>query len=74
MAEWIDVKERLPDEPGFYIVWVDDPVGPHADACHYHSLRAQGGWHRFYVTHWQPMLEPPAGQRTLASPVRGDWR
>jgi len=59
-SPWIAVADRLPDTPGFYIVWVNDPIGGHADAQHYHPLRELGGWKRHYVTHWQPMLAGPS--------------
>lgn len=64
MMEWISAKEKLPDKPGEYIVFVKNLTGrityfnPVFVASFYY------GWHfqacdDNVVTHWMPLPEPP---------------
>ena len=60
MAEWISVKDRLPDKNGNYLVSVT------SDFAGVHVANFQSGeaflWYPFIksdVTHWMPLPEPP---------------
>ncbi|MBR5874526.1 MAG: DUF551 domain-containing protein [Oscillospiraceae bacterium] len=61
MAEWISVKDRLPEDDADYLVWV-------ADACTVERAMyyGDGEWLTEdlenltrLVTHWMPLPEPP---------------
>lgn len=66
MAEWISVKERLPEEKGEYFVayhpcWWDD-VKYDKRFVGLDTFRGKTSWarHKFQrVTHWMPLPEPP---------------
>lgn len=61
MAEWIGVKDRLPEELRRVLVFVPEKRGlmgkPDIDT----DRVANGRWVRWgeYVTHWMPLPEPP---------------
>ena len=77
VQEWISVKDRLPEKNGCYIVtacdegcscdegiWYDTVV---IEAEHY---KGEWSWNEngteyditCFVTHWQPMPQPPKGE------------
>nr|DAR20710.1 MAG TPA: Protein of unknown function (DUF551) [Caudoviricetes sp.] len=59
--EWVSVKDRLPEEPGTYLVSCVSN-GPYF--CGTHTITAQWNgkcwWRTKYqkFTHWMPMPEP----------------
>lgn len=54
-AEWISVKERLPEWFGWYLVCSRGRVEPvWFDITGWSNMR----WPQ-YVTHWMPLPEPP---------------
>lgn len=60
---WISVGDRLPKKCDFYLVW-DDVEKSRFEACFIPEkqiFRYQGGNITDYVTHWQPLPQPPAG-------------
>ena len=58
-ARMIPVEERLPENPGWYMVRVSDPAGKvnHIEPKWYHG---RGKWdvYTWTVTHWQQKPEP----------------
>lgn len=72
-AEWISVKERLPETEGWYFVWDDVQetvkkrffyrIPPNFPVETYPHIREYFGnvsdYKRF--THWMPLPEPPKG-------------
>ena len=46
MGKWINVKDRLPESAGWYLVFFRGKKWPFDN--HYHK-----------VTHWMPLPEPP---------------
>ena len=62
MMDWIDVKERLPEEDGQYLVY---GIGLASRADHYANGQwwKQHGWQpdelKRKVTHWMPLPQPP---------------
>ena len=61
VQEWISVKDRLPEEDGYYLCYVESFV---FQGSHFITLL------NFYVgegfgdvvTHWMPLPEPPKGE------------
>lgn len=63
MAEWISVKERLPEEKkAHYLCYLDDDS---IAVCYWSNISINGirwEWHNpnwKEVTHWMPLPEPP---------------
>jgi hypothetical protein len=55
MSEWISVKDRLPEEAGYYLVYPRDK---------YHTSWFNRGFavttlYSIKVTHWMPLPQPP---------------
>lgn len=70
-GEWIPVTERLPDEPGFYIVYTDSSYNPirmlrYGMAAPV-AFRNENNWYdekgqhiySWLVKYWMPLPEPP---------------
>jgi hypothetical protein len=71
MSEWISVRDRMPEEPGAYLValvtyrqerylavaYPRDGWWDVAGWCREYKHR--DGVHNFDVTHWMPLPEPP---------------
>ena len=55
MTDWISVKDRLPVKDGDYLVYAP-AMGTMIKVLH--IIRPQEGFIS-YVTHWQPLPEPP---------------
>jgi len=58
MAEWISVKDRLPED-GSYVLVFDD-LGYGYTICVSLYLRRRG--FKQQTTHWMPLPEPPKGE------------
>lgn len=68
VQEWISVKERLPDKPGYYLTFAHGKTGGYCHV-HYHYPNdlykkvpfAIGENHPAYYppTHWMPLPQPP---------------
>lgn len=69
MSNWISVKERLPEESGFFITWqgISKYIG-RPEILYYHKDEDDGfkwsttknGWTAgLKITHWMPLPEPP---------------
>lgn len=60
MCDWISVKEKMPEEIGDYLTYIQKPLFN----LFYRDVLTFGGECGFldqgkYVTHWQPLPEPP---------------
>jgi hypothetical protein len=72
MSEWIDVKDRLPDEVDSYLVYRPDSDPPYVT-----SLWEEGEWWPERgdvaldgITHWMPLPDPPAPKLTAKEALR----
>lgn len=61
--EWISVKDRLPEDGGYTIVYMDDGHHKHVTFAKYQKrlkrwelTGVRAYWH---ITHWMPMPDPP---------------
>ena len=67
MAEWISVKDRLPESPRFVLVFVRHPPKGEFPAwsCMMTDMYLGNGWlenadsEAHEITHWMPLPEPP---------------
>ena len=65
MADWISVKDRLPDEETEYLCWFGDfPMGAFARVCRWNKIRGAFWCYSdnvkwAFVTHWMPLPEAP---------------
>lgn len=61
MHEWISVKDRMPDDSTFVLVFGrETPIGEHftyMDVCYFNSSIKSLLWE--HITHWMPLPEPP---------------
>ena len=77
VQEWISVTERLPDKDGCYIVTACDEGCSCGDGIWYDTVvieadhnKGEWSWNENgtecditdFVTHWQPMPQPPKGE------------
>ncbi len=60
MSNWISVKERLPEDDGYYLTFTTEHT------CEVYRYDGDGEWVTDYddtanhdITHWQPLPEPP---------------
>ena len=67
VQEWISVKDRLPEESGYYLVFTD--IGRIALLAYSKKYQAFNAHDDSYleeyvipVTHWMPMPEQPKGE------------
>jgi hypothetical protein len=51
--KWVDVRDRLPEESGYYMCKTTNPDVP-VYVLHF-SVRYEWGQYKEYVTHWQPL-------------------
>lgn len=58
MSEWISVKDKLPKEPGYYLVCWFRCSGPVIDIVYW---RGKTTWARGNqrITYWMPLPNPP---------------
>lgn len=63
--DWISVKDRLPDNFGPYLVYLEGgygmdvvPFGPF-ETKEFQELDDDGYERKVYVTHWMPLPPPP---------------
>ena len=63
MCEWVSVKDKLPDETEFVMVWDKDGV----DFGRYYEDQGWLGYgeHLTKVTHWMPIPAPPTQKEEL---------
>jgi hypothetical protein len=76
-TKWISVKDRLPDKDGCYIVTACDEGCSCGDGIWYDTVvieaehyKGEWSWNENgteyditdFVTHWQPMPQPPKGE------------
>ena len=63
VQEWVDVKDRLPEESGMYIVTANDGHAQRVSFVLWQNrnrmLNLIGARSYWRVTHWMPLPEPP---------------
>lgn len=63
MAEWISVRDRLPEETGYYLIVCDSPYRGRKDGInlsfYQHRAKNWKATNNLHVTHWMPLPEPP---------------
>ena len=66
--EWISVNDLMPESPGFFLVAVHPDIASRTRGCVeisdcYETVDMSTGKPKLkfqdYVTHWQPLPEPP---------------
>lgn len=66
VREWVDVKDRLPEESGMYIVTANDGHAQRVSFVQWQkknrTWNLTGARSYWRVTHWQPMPQPPKGE------------
>ena len=67
VQEWIPVKDRMPENSGFYLVLHQDKYDRSASiAIDYYVMCGAGEWwaneFTHNITHWMPLPEPPKGE------------
>lgn len=68
MAEWISVKDRLPEEKTDVLVF--DRINKTCTIGYYKKTFEDGYWNAYYgknnlrynITHWMPLPKPPKGE------------
>jgi hypothetical protein len=62
-AQWISVKERLPDYGDYVLVFVTDDMEGNKnfvqDNCREKTLESEAAWSDGTITHWQALPSPP---------------
>ena len=63
VQEWVDVKDRLPEESGMYIVTANDGHAQRVSFVQWQKKNRMwnltGARSYWRVTHWMPLPEPP---------------
>lgn len=66
VQEWVDVKDRLPEESGMYIVTANDGHAHRVSFVKWQKKNRMwnlnGARSYWRVTHWMPMPQPPKGE------------
>ena len=66
VQEWVDVKDRLPEESGMYIVTANDGHAQRVSFVQWQKKNRMwnltGARSYWRVTHWMPMPQPPEGE------------
>ena len=66
VQEWVDVKDRLPEESGMYIVTANDGHAQRVSFVQWQKKNRMwnltGARSYWRVTHWMPMPQPPKGE------------
>ena len=66
VQEWVDVKDRLPEESGMYIVTANDGHAQRVSSVQWQKKNRMwnltGARSYWRVTHWMPLPEPPKGE------------
>ena len=66
VQEWVDVKDRLPEESGMYIVTANDGHAQRVSFVQWQKKNRMwnltGARSYWRVTHWMPLPEPPKGE------------
>ena len=66
VQEWVDVKDRLPQESGMYIVTANDGHAQRVSFVQWQKKNRMwnltGARSYWRVTHWMPMPQPPKGE------------
>lgn len=67
VQEWVDVKDRLPEESGMYIVTANDGHAQRVSFVQWQKKNRiwnlTGARSYWRVTHWMPMPQPPKGNK-----------
>ena len=60
-SKWINVDDRLPEEVDkvYLCYWSDGTIETFPFELHHKGNYAKWGIYHSYVTHWQPLPEPP---------------
>lgn len=66
VQEWVDVKDRLPEESGMYIVTANDGHAQRVSFVQWQKKNRMwnltGARSYWRVTYWMPMPQPPKGE------------
>ena len=66
VQEWVDVKDRLPEESGVYIVTANDGHAQRVSFVQWQKKNRMwnltGARSYWRVTHWMPLPQPPKGE------------
>ena len=66
VKEWVDVKDRLPEESGMYIVTANDGHAQRVSFVQWQKKNRMwnltGARSYWRVTHWMPLPQPPKGE------------
>ena len=66
VQEWTDVKDRLPEESGMYIVTANDGHAQRVSFVQWQKKNRMwnltGARSYWRVTHWMPLPHPPKGE------------
>ena len=66
VQEWVDVKDRLPEESGMYIVTANDGHAQRVSFVQWQKKNRMwnltGARSYWRITHWMPMPQPPKGE------------
>ena len=66
MAEWISVKERLPEDGKYVLAYSADDDFMKVEARHHFGV--------FQITHWMPLPEPPKEANETPSKLKRGWQ